>query len=59
MASPAKALFDLLYFRTHQFRGVSRRNVMALIEELRIDFDEMDASEQKKFHALLTPYVHE
>ena len=59
IASPSKALFDLLYFRTHQFRGVSRANVMALIEELRIDFDEMDASEQKKFHALLTPYVHE
>lgn len=59
IASPAKALFDLLYFRTHQFRGVSRENVMALIEELRIDFDEMDASEQKKFHALLSPYLHE
>lgn len=59
IASPSKALFDLLYFRTHQFRGTSRDKVMALIEELRIDFDEMDDSEQKKFHAMLTPYIHE
>jgi predicted transcriptional regulator of viral defense system len=59
IASPSKALFDLLYFRTHQFRGTSRDKVMGLIEELRIDFDEMDNAEQKKFHASLTPYIHE
>lgn len=59
IASPSKALFDLLYFRTHQFRGTSRDKVMALVEELRIDFDEMNDSEQKKFHAMLTPYIHE
>lgn len=59
IASPSKALFDLLYFRTHQFRGTSRGKVMALVEELRIDFDEMDGSEQKKFHALISPYIHE
>lgn len=59
IASPSKALFDLLYFRTHQFRGTSRDKVMTLIEELRIDFDEMDDSEQKKFHAMITPFVHE
>lgn len=59
IASPSKALFDLLYFRTHQFRGTSRDTVMTLIEELRIDFDDMDDSEQKKFHALITPYIYE
>ncbi len=59
IASPSKALFDLLYFRTHQFRGTSRDKVMALVKELRIDFDEMDDSEQKKFYAMLTPYFHE
>lgn len=59
IASPAKALFDLLYFHTRQFRGTTKDKVMAIIEELRIDFDEMDDVEQKKFHALLTPFVHE
>jgi len=59
IASPSKALFDLLYFRTHQFRKVSRESIMGMIEELRIEFDEMDNAEQKKFHASLTPYLHE
>ena len=59
IASPSKALFDLLYFRTHQFRGTSREKVMAMIEELRIDFDEMEASERQKCQDMLTPYVHE
>ena len=27
IASPAKALFDLLYFRTNQFRGLNSENV--------------------------------
>lgn len=59
IASPSKALFDLLYFRTHQFRGTSLDTVMELIQELRIDFEEMDASEQKKFHTMITPFTHE
>lgn len=59
IASPSKALFDLLYFRTHQFRGTSLDKVMELITELRIDFEEMEASEQKKFHVMITPYIHE
>ncbi|MBI2047503.1 MAG: hypothetical protein HYT27_00020, partial [Parcubacteria group bacterium] len=41
IASPAKALFDLLYFKTRQFRGVKFENIKSLIEELRIDIDEM------------------
>lgn len=59
IACPSKALFDLLYFRTRQFRGASKGSVMALIEELRINFDEMETSEQKQFHAMITPYIHE
>lgn len=53
IASPAKALFDLLYFKTRQFRGNSRESVMTLVEELRIDFEEMSQEEQKKFYAML------
>lgn len=49
IATPAKALFDLLYFRTHQFRGVSREQVEALIEDLRIDVDEMKKGERAMF----------
>ena len=52
VASPAKALFDLLYFRTRQFRGVSLEGIKALIEELRIDIDEMDGEEQVKFYTM-------
>lgn len=59
IASPSKALFDLLYFRTHQFRGTSKDNIMKMIQELRIDFDEMESSEQKQFYAMITPYIHE
>ncbi len=50
ISSPSKALFDLLYFRTNQFRGVSLENIKLLVEELRIDIDEMDKTEQKKFY---------
>ena len=59
IATPAKALFDLLYFRTRQFRGTSLDKIMHLIKELRIDFDEMESSEQKKFHVMIAPYFHE
>lgn len=53
IASPAKALFDLLYFKTRQFRGVKLEDVTAMIDELRIDFDELDEKEQDKFHSLI------
>jgi predicted transcriptional regulator of viral defense system len=59
IASPAKALFDLLYFKTHQFRGVEEKEIKPLIEELRIDFDEMDKEEQKKFYLLIKKYLYE
>jgi predicted transcriptional regulator of viral defense system len=53
VASPSKALFDLLYFRTRQFRGLPMEKVMAAVEELRIDFDEMAKEEQEKFYSLI------
>ena len=53
IALPSKALFDLLYFRTNQFRSKSAKNIKVLIEELRIEIDEMDKNEQEKFYAMI------
>jgi len=53
IASPSKALFDALYFRTRQFRGFSLQKITGLVEELRIDIDEMDKEEQKRFNAMI------
>ncbi len=50
IASPSKALFDLLYLRTRQFKGVKFEDVTKLVEELRIDLDEMDENEKEKFY---------
>jgi predicted transcriptional regulator of viral defense system len=57
IASPSKALFDLLYFRTHQFRGVKLEMIKELIEELRIDIDEMDKTEQKNFYSMIKKFI--
>lgn len=59
IAFPAKALFDLLYFKTRQFRGLSSDKVKEMVAELRIDFDEMEEGEQKKFYAVIKQYFHE
>ena len=58
IAFPAKALFDLLYFKTRQFRGVKFESIRPLIEELRIDIDEMDKSEQDKFYIMIKKYLN-
>lgn len=58
LASPAKALFDLFYFRTRQFRGIKFEDISILIKELRIDFDEMDKKEQKRFYAMIKKYLN-
>jgi len=50
IASPSKALFDLLYFRTNQFRGIKLEEIKKMIEELRIDIDEMSREEQERFY---------
>jgi predicted transcriptional regulator of viral defense system len=59
IASPSKALFDLLYFRTKQFRGVSVENIKAIITELRVDIDEMEKEEQNKFYSMIKKYSNE
>lgn len=59
VASPSKALFDLLYFRTHQFRSITFDNVEKIVEELRIDIDEMDEAERKSFYEKVKTYLHE
>jgi predicted transcriptional regulator of viral defense system len=58
IATPAKALFDLLYFRTRQFTRVQFKDVDALIEELRIDFAEMDEQDQHVFYAMVKKHMH-
>ena len=58
VASPSKALFDLLYFRTHQFRGITFDMINPMIEDLRIDIDEMDKKEQDKFYFTIKKYLN-
>lgn len=59
IATPSKALFDLLYFRTYQFRCFAAddaskiEKIKTLVEELRVDIDEMDKAEQKKFYLMI------
>jgi predicted transcriptional regulator of viral defense system len=57
IASPAKALFDLLYFRTRQLKGINLEDIKKMIEELRIDFDEMDKTEQEKFYSIIKKLI--
>jgi predicted transcriptional regulator of viral defense system len=59
IASPSKALFDLLYFKTRQFRGVERSEIPKMVNALRIDFEEMEDSEQKKFYDMIEAHIHE
>ena len=58
IASPAKALFDLLYFKTHRFRGVKFGYIKVLVAELRIDIDEMSQEEKKKFYTMIKNFIH-
>lgn len=58
IASPSKALFDLLYFKTRRFSGVRLENIKSLVRELRIDIDEMDKNEQDKFFSMVKKYVN-
>ena len=59
IASAAKALFDLLYFKTHQFRGVRPNDIKVLVEELRIDINEMDKKEQTKFYTMTKRHLND
>lgn len=58
IASPAKALFDLLYFKTHQFRGVHFEDIKKLVEEMRIDIEEMAKKDQAAFYAMIKKYLN-
>lgn len=58
MASPPKALFDLLYFKTHQFRGVRFKDINVLIEELRINIEEMNRKDRAAFYAMIKKYLN-
>ena len=58
IASPSKALFDLLYLRTRQFNGLDIEKIKAMIAELRIDIDEMEKSEQDKFYSMINKYFY-
>jgi predicted transcriptional regulator of viral defense system len=57
IASPSKALFDLLYFKTRQLRGVHFKNIKTIAEELRIDIDEMKRDEQEKFFSMIKKHT--
>ena len=59
IAPPSKALFDLLYFRTHQFRGVRFEDISKIVEELRIDINEMGKEQRNKFYEQIKTYLHE
>ena len=59
IASPSKALFDLLYLRTRQFKGLDLEKVKAMIVELRIDIHEMEKNEQEIFYSMINKYFHE
>jgi predicted transcriptional regulator of viral defense system len=57
IASPSKALFDLLYFKTKRFRGMKLDDINYIIEELRIDIDEMNIVERNKFYSMISNYI--
>lgn len=57
IATPAKALFDLLYFRTNQFRGIDVKRVVDLVEDARIDIEEMEATERELFFTMVKNYL--
>ncbi len=53
ITSPSKALFDLLYFKTKQFKTIKFGEVNDLLAELRIDIDELNKDEQKKLYKMI------
>lgn len=59
IASPSKALFDVLYFRTNQLKNMTGEQIMHLIEDLRIDFDDLIKAEREKFNTLIKKHFNE
>lgn len=58
IATPSKALFDLLYFKTKQLKGLSMEDIIYLLEELRIDIDEMEKDEREKFFLMVKSHLN-
>ncbi len=57
IASPSKALFDLLYYRTRQFRTIKFEDLDPLIGELRINIDGMDARQREAFYTTIKKHI--
>jgi predicted transcriptional regulator of viral defense system len=57
IATPSKALFDMLYFKTRQFRGLREEDIVPLVEDLRIDIEEMSKEEIEKFYELIRVHL--
>lgn len=57
IASPSKAIFDLLYFKTRQFRGLKTEQIDSLVRELRIDIDEMEKSEKENLFIMINKFI--
>lgn len=57
MAAPSKALFDLLYFKTSRFRGIRPEMVAGIVDELRVDIDEMDKKDRIAFYAMIKKHL--
>lgn len=53
IASPSKAIFDYLYYYTHQFSQNLHEDIL---EDLRINTDELSSKEKKKLQTLLQKY---
>lgn len=58
IAAPSKALFDLLYFKTSQFRGIRLKMIADIVDELRVDIDEMDKKERIAFYTMIKKHVY-
>lgn len=57
IATPAKALFDLIYFKTNQFKGMDIKQIKLLINDLRIDINEMNVKERDNFYLTIRKYL--
>lgn len=57
IATPSKALFDLIYFKINQLRGIRFEAVDGIIDELRVDVDEMDKKELAAFYKTIKDFL--
>ena len=57
IATPAKALFDFLYFKTKQFKGLRFNDIDALISDLRIEITDLEKNERNKFYSMVKKYI--